>query len=389
VPPPGLERFVDVSTVGEKDRPSCSAAELGERLSRPMDGAEAAEMAHGRGGGEEERPTVVAHNLEREAEQRRLEGNRRYRAGEWDGAAEEYAAGIALAGPVSQLVATLRANRAAALLRGQRFAACLRECDAACDGGAASLTAAQVRKVAARRSQAVSRQQAAAAAAALAERSLEARAWGAALPAFDEALGAADLERGIGAPAAAARAVLLCGRSDCRAAVGDWGGALADARASMAAQPSRRGLEAVGRLEVFVERQRRRRHPGGDGAAAAEQTGLSPLHTKLTEVCVGPRLAPVKLREVYLCTTGGRLWGAALLLAHWLTSAVSPGGRWLDELLARAGEAQHRPAVSHRRAEVAAVSLSQQSCRPARLTTMPRAQPTPRLATALLRRRRG
>ena len=51
----------------------------------------------------------------------------------------------------------------------------------------------------------------------------------------------------------------------------------------MAAQPSRRGLEAVGRLEVFVERQRQRRHPGGDGAAAAEQTGLSPLHTKLTE----------------------------------------------------------------------------------------------------------
>ena len=246
------------------------------------------------------------------AEQTRLVGNRRFKAKKYDEAAIMYTQALTMLPELEQQgeeASVLLGNRAAARLAARRYEECLQDCmlAAACKGATPDLKSKlDARKVKVRAKLQEFSQLSQAAEVAVTERS-----WGQAIELYSEALAALDAGPG----ANTARAALLCDRSEVRAAVGDWNGALADAALSVRTAPTARAQSAFVRLSTFVERFRAEH----GSTAAAPDTGLAPGFSSLSSVQVTEG-CKVILREVYLCTTGGRLWQAALLLANHLLS---------------------------------------------------------------------
>ena len=249
-----------------------------------------------------------------EAERARLAGNRRFKAREYDAAAELYSEALRLlgeggrGGPGAEGV--VLANRAAAHLAARRFQACLDDCVAA--GACSSLDPGVVRKLGQRQAKAEANRARAATLAQEAAAAVAERRWGAAIAATEAALDAHDR----GAAADPARAALLCDQAEALAAIGDFRRAFSSASLSVSTAPTARAHTILARLTTFLES----RDEGPEGAGGVVETGLAPGASRLTSVVVTPSCT-VTLREVYISTTGGRLWHAALLLAHHLLSA--------------------------------------------------------------------
>ena len=129
-----------------------------------------------------------------EAERARLAGNRRFKAREYDAAAELYSEALRLlgeggrGGPGAEGV--VLANRAAAHLAARRFQACLDDCVAA--GACGSLDPGVVRKLGQRQAKAEANQARAATLAQEAAAAVAERRWGAAIAATEAALDAHD-----------------------------------------------------------------------------------------------------------------------------------------------------------------------------------------------------
>jgi predicted nicotinamide N-methyase len=119
-----------------------------------------------------------------------------------------------------------------------------------------------------------------------------------------------------------------------RAAVQDWNGALEDAVLSVQVLATPRGQAQFHKISLFVESRRRDAEP--TGSVLQKDTGLAPGSSSLRSVRVTSGCS-VTLREVYLCTTGGRLWHAGLLLANHLLSERS-GCKIVQQLVTQAGE---------------------------------------------------
>ena len=246
------------------------------------------------------------------AEQTRLVGNRRFKAKKYDEAAGMYSQALTMLPELERCgedASVLLGNRAAARLAARRYEECLQDCQlaAACTGVTPDLQS----KLEARKAKAMAKLQEFSQLSQEAKAAVTERSWGQAIELHSEALAALDA----GPAANAARAALLCDRSEARAAVGDWHGALADAASSVRTAPTARAQSAFARLSTFVERFRAEH----GSTAAAPDTGLAPGSSSLSSVQVTEG-CKVILREVYLCTTGGRLWQAALLLANHLLS---------------------------------------------------------------------
>ena len=244
------------------------------------------------------------------------------------------------------------ANRAAAALAAGWHSECIADCDAAArcwaaaSGVAGAAAADKLRaKVDHRREAARSAIAAAAQAAAAAEGARGGQAFGPAIAAYAEALALADA----GAAGGPLRGLLFRGRSECLAAVGGFGPALADAQQALRLRPGDGvAAAAVARLSTIAG--------GGDGGGGGAGSGcgegaeildgmseildgLPMAHGRATrrvvQVCEG---LAVTLQEVFVGSTGGRLWDAALLLTHWLCSPASaPGAAALGRAVAAGG----------------------------------------------------
>ena len=250
------------------------------------------------------------------AERTRLDGNRRFKARDWEGAAALYSKALELLPEPEQRGAAagvVLANRAAARLADARYEECLEDCSSAasCSGLSADL----VRKLSSRQEKATAPLEESARLCDEARAALAARNWGQVMDLINDALKVL----GGGLAADAVRADLLCDRSEARAAVGDFFGALADAEQSVRTSGTPRGHTAAARLTTFVENLRERGGGKSSAGDSAVETGLEPGASRLSSVRVTADCS-VTLREVYLCTTGGRLWHAALLLANHLLS---------------------------------------------------------------------
>jgi predicted nicotinamide N-methyase len=187
-------------------------------------------------------------------------------------------------------------------------------------------------KVEARRCQAESRLAQAHRCREEADAALAKREWGAAIEAASAALTAL----GSGPAAAGLRADVLCTRAEAWAAVQEWDSALADATFSVQLRRTSRGEAALSRLTVYVRKRRQQQQREGSSIVhAAEATGLSPGAASIRSFRVTASCA-VSLREVYLCTTGGRVWQAALLLANHLLAFDRSGCRALPQLVDQA-----------------------------------------------------
>ena len=289
-----------------------------------------------------------------EVERHKEQGNRLFRAKDYSRAAGHYTRGLLASESGSAEEVVLLANRAAALLSASRFGEALIDVAmAASTAEACATTSVTLRnKIEQRRAKAAGKQKLANEAAVRAADALARRAWAEAIPAFGDALAAADqggdsdcLPSSQAEAAAAAersdtttavpatateaanaaragRASLLCGRSEALAAVGDFAAALADARHSHSLVATERAAGAIARLGAFLGSCSSALAASADPAAAAAvtETGMAPLQSRVVSQPVAAGLPDIKLRELYLCTTGGRLWHAALLLAHYLIS---------------------------------------------------------------------
>jgi predicted nicotinamide N-methyase len=245
-------------------------------------------------------------------EQMRLNGNCRFKAKQYDEAALLYSQALAMLPEREQqgrAASVILGNRAAARLGARRYEECLEDCELAV--ACANVSPDLGSKLAARKAKATAKLQNVRHLSQAAKVALTERSWAKALELQSEALTAL----GAGQAAIAARAAILCDRSEVRAAVGDWNGALADAALSVRTAPSARAQSAFARVSAYVEQ----RQIECGSTAPAPDTGLAPGSSSLSSVQVIEG-CKVILREVYLCTTGGRLWQAALLLANHLLS---------------------------------------------------------------------
>eukprot|EP00971_Amphidinium_carterae_P238560 4735701-Amphidinium_carterae.1 len=105
----------------------------------------------------------------------------------------------------------------------------------------------------------------------------------------------------------------------------DFESALQDARDALAIKPDARAASALPRLQAVVDARRR----GSDLRVAPHDSLCPGLHAATTsQVRVHSNLV-VTLRQVPLSSTGGRLWHAGQVLAHWLCSPSSHGSKLL------------------------------------------------------------
>jgi predicted nicotinamide N-methyase len=282
-------------------------------------------MAMGSSAADTEDPAPTA-----QAERTRLAGNKRFKARDYEGAAALYSQALALLVPEHEQRAArgvVLANRAAARLAAGWYTECLDDCSLATACDVSSELAA---KLTTRHAKASAKLADASRVCEDARAALAAGSFGPAMELLTKALVAV----GPGPAADASRASLLCDRSDARAAVGDWVGALDDAGHSVRTASTARGETALARLTTFVQSRNADTAAAGRGGgrpAEVVETGLAPGSSTLTSVRVTADCS-VALREVYLCTTGGRLWHAALLLAHHLLSERSSGRKVLEKL---------------------------------------------------------
>ena len=257
-----------------------------------------------------------------------------------------FTAGIELAPRATEVRARLLANRAAARLEARCFdkavtdcVSALNELQAASCGAldTAPLTSLRAR-VKARRKRAERYTDRAHATAASARAYLAASKWGAAVEAFEQALQCCD------AGDADARSALHGGRCDALIKLGAFDRALLDAEAALRCAASPRA-----EMEVRASKLRRlvlsragvppRRSCSGAVGAAKPGATIAPASTaapRTTRVLVSrARAVEIDVREVYIHSTGGRLWHGALALASWLVHG--PGRAALLEPLVQSG----------------------------------------------------
>lgn len=264
-----------------------------------------------------------------------------------------FTAGIRLAPSASEARARLLANRAAARLEARRFVEAIIDCEcalreldeleAAADGvlDASPLTSLRARLLS-RYDRAERCAERARAEAATARAHLAASKWGAAVGAFDDALQCCDA----GDPDALS--ALHSGRCNALVKLGAFDRALLDAESAVRCAAVPRA-----QLDVRVRKLRRlvlsrsgvppRRSCCGAVGAALTETGIAcdiaPASTaapRTTRVLVSrARAVEIDVREVYIHSTGGRLWHGALALASWLVHG--PGRAALLEPLVRSG----------------------------------------------------